>query len=1080
MDLFRQLNNHDALLSAEKRFALYKRGSGSAMYYENPLFNASYESEPANIHFSAVSADVVYDEDAIPGNEMRLKDFLASIPNFLDFSDEQLRKLEEKAEAYRYVPNEIICKQGDPAEHLFVIRQGSVDILIMVEGEEFPGTVVNRMKEGQFFGEKALLAAGTRGATVRAIDTVECIIFSRANYEEILSGSNVLIGMSTQHQIDWSRDNETRSLYRHLDTILHIYETGMSEQMQAASYAICSIFTPELSVDEVIFNTITFIKTALKSDRVGIYVLTDDGTDQMVFKMSERSKGVRMAVKGIPEFVVDTLLPVNVPDACLDARFDQSRDKKSNYVTKQLLAVPVKHPILDEAIGVLQVNNRQDNDGDPYSAEQQKLMEVAAEHLSELLHGRVDEFINAGIAKSEERQKKRSFGHSGSGEVILPSCEIHNDFSMHVTSLELNAAHRKLLRKERMVELEISVSIHFALQTLSGPKKCFVDVPEDANVKSLHVLPISLNFQQQFLIKVRDLPRATRVLFRVGARKKKDKKSQLIPIGWAAANVFDFMASMEDSFELNLFDGDNEVPINTTLSNFVAKSSQLKVRVMPEILNDALSMESISEKGGLIPPGLSDVFPLDGNGSSPLSMSSSSKRASRRGSQSPRKRAVSDSPRKRGNSAFERTGLRARVVHQLPISTRNYDIKDQLEKAAGMVAFYESELLRLQQLSFNPMSSQLMTDGEKQMLWNVRYGLLNRPELLPGFILSVDWKDTEIVEEFYELLTLWERPTPKVSLQLLDRRYLDPKIRAYAVHCLEELGDDELGLYMLQLCQQLKFESYIDSALARFLLRRGLLAKRLIGHMLYWFLQSEVHNEDVQRRFSALLQMYISHCGDHRIELGHQMFVMKRLERVAEAVKVGEKKSQRKAILKEQLQAITLPPSFQLPLNPKIRVVSFDIDRCRVMESKKKPLWLTMKDCNGNDLVLMLKVGDDLRQDALVLQLLRVMYDIWKKEGLDMQMQLYDCISTGNERGLLQVILNASTIGTVLLQATDGGENKDKPKGVAKMLKARKLSSAYRAINDYNVIKNWVEQQIEADIPEAAVDTKLRKQTMEK
>lgn len=82
------------------------------------------------------------------------------------------------------------------------------------------------------------------------------------------------------------------------------------------------------------------------------------------------------------------------------------------------------------------------------------------------------------------------------------------------------------------------------------------------------------------------------------------------------------------------------------------------------------------------------------------------------------------------------------------------------------------------------------------------------------------------------------------------------------------------------------------------------------------------------------------------------------------------------------------------------------------MESKKKPLWLTLKDADtGADIALMLKVGDDLRQDALIMQLLRVMSDLWKKEGLDMQMMLYDCISTGNERGLLQIVGNANTLG---------------------------------------------------------------------
>lgn len=127
-------------------------------------------------------------------------------------------------------------------------------------------------------------------------------------------------------------------------------------------------------------------------------------------------------------------------------------------------------------------------------------------------------------------------------------------------------------------------------------------------------------------------------------------------------------------------------------------------------------------------------------------------------------------------------------------------------------------------------------------------------------------------------------------------------MRAYAVHCLEELPDDELALYMLQLCQQLKFERYsahiffllqirilivdiclvhfnvyyvsrnslihvhihshVDSALSRFLLRRALTKPRLIGHIYYWLLQSEVYNADVTKRYVILLQVRCVRGGD--------------------------------------------------------------------------------------------------------------------------------------------------------------------------------------------------------------------------
>ena len=148
----------------------------------------------------------------------------------------------------------------------------------------------------------------------------------------------------------------------------------------------------------------------------------------------------------------------------------------------------------------------------------------------------------------------------------------------------------------------------------------------------------------------------------------------------------------------------------------------------------------------------------------------------------------------------------------------------------------------------------------------------------------------------------------------------------------------------------------------------------------------------------------------------------------------------------------------QLPLNPLLQVSGIDPDRCQVMESKKKPLWLTMYNQDKEDVVLMLKVGDDLRQDALVLQLLRVMNLLWEKEGLDMQMSLYDCISTGDERGLLQVVPDAMTIGSVLLHATDK-KRKESGGTVRSGSLFRKVASAMRALSDFTVIREWVRER---------------------
>lgn len=212
-----------------------------------------------------------------------------------------------------------------------------------------------------------------------------------------------------------------------------------------------------------------------------------------------------------------------------------------------------------------------------------------------------------------------------------------------------------------------------------------------------------------------------------------------------------------------------------------------------------------------------------------------------------------------------------------------------------------------------------MTEEQRQIIWANARALVSLPSTLPKVARSVPWGDAGQVAEFYRLLHLWAMPSPHVALQLLDHETPDPKVRAFAVQCLEQLPDEELRQYLLQLTQVLKYERYHDSALARFLLRRALLRPRYMGHMFFWMLKSEIHVPDVAARFGVLLEAYLHNCGSHRGELGHQRFVLTRLEEVTRRMQTEAAdlpKADAVSLLHSALAEIVFPERFQLPLSP--------------------------------------------------------------------------------------------------------------------------------------------------------------------
>jgi phosphatidylinositol kinase/protein kinase (PI-3 family) len=103
------------------------------------------------------------------------------------------------------------------------------------------------------------------------------------------------------------------------------------------------------------------------------------------------------------------------------------------------------------------------------------------------------------------------------------------------------------------------------------------------------------------------------------------------------------------------------------------------------------------------------------------------------------------------------------------------------------------------------------------------------------------------------------------------------------------------------------------------------------------------------------------------------------------------------------------------------------VSKCRVMDSAKKPLWLVFENAEegGDPVTVMFKAGDDVRQDCLTLQLIRLMDEMWRDEGLDLAMEPYKCVATSPMTGILQMVPNSVTTADVHKRGGIMGSFKD-------------------------------------------------------
>lgn len=121
---------------------------------------------------------------------LREVDFLAVLPK------ETLARLSTMAPTKMYAPREIVIRQGEPGDAMFLITRGEVSVVVGRDGNST--AEVARLRQGSLFGEMSLMTGEPRAATVQAVSETELVVVNKDAFAVILKEAPDLLTEMTR------------------------------------------------------------------------------------------------------------------------------------------------------------------------------------------------------------------------------------------------------------------------------------------------------------------------------------------------------------------------------------------------------------------------------------------------------------------------------------------------------------------------------------------------------------------------------------------------------------------------------------------------------------------------------------------------------------------------------------------------------------------------------------------------------------------------------------------------------------------------------------------------------------------
>jgi hypothetical protein len=109
--------------------------------------------------------------------------FFKRVPLFANLSPSDIKQVAALAEEVSFSDGDIIVRQGEVGDVMFIIATGEVRVVATKDQREVE---LARRKVGDFIGEMALISKEPRIATVIAVGNVHTLFINQKNFESLL------------------------------------------------------------------------------------------------------------------------------------------------------------------------------------------------------------------------------------------------------------------------------------------------------------------------------------------------------------------------------------------------------------------------------------------------------------------------------------------------------------------------------------------------------------------------------------------------------------------------------------------------------------------------------------------------------------------------------------------------------------------------------------------------------------------------------------------------------------------------------------------------------------------------------